>query len=365
MKTMTDAEKQEFIEFYYTNNYEQEKMSIDDKELYYELVEEGLAKDWEIALVAKGYGCFGETYLYDADWGESFRCISKLAERSGDACHYGNLGFIHYNGFLNNGIPQYEEALKCFTLGAICEDVKSEYLLSDMFRLGCGVPQNDKACYELISKAYFTTRDWFDDGMFGWDFADTAFRMGMLCENAIYSRGTDYESAYYYYLEALTGSKWRITGPKTYGVQQTHQEIKEALNRIEKKLPDHFFETYVEMDEPETINSLLYVRRQLELNVVNINGRTFIQAKCKPDQYVTGYKLITVPRLKYCKRVNKTGVYVKNPISIIGGNEDNEHYMIDDLYFNSESSTWNFMHNEDIVLSIKCDGFIFEGDVDI
>ena len=349
---MTDEEKQEIIKEIDINTEE-------ELQQYYELVEEGIAKDWICALEVKGYGCYGGNDLYECDWDEAFRCINRLAELTGNACYYNTLGYIYYYGRCNGGVPQYDEAFKCFAIGSACGYFESTYKLADMFEHGYGVPQNYHACHSLTTRHYHETRERFCKGEYGTNFCDVSLRVGGLYEKGI-DEDVDLIAAYTYYLEAKAASDLRLMTGDGYGDDRVAQRIDDAIARVEPQLPDNFWMDSIELDTPGPIGDLLSCNSSFDVTLTNTDGVYYLQAEGHETEHTSGCTLITVPNMHYSQLVRKVGLYIKNPTFLRGGKAATEKYQITQIMLNQDTDAWDFICGEQVVLSFKCEGFVFK-----
>ena len=97
------------------------------RELFKRIVDEECEKGNDLAMRIKGYGCYGGDKVFECDWEESRRIITKLFEKDGNPYFANTLGYIYYYGRCNNGIPEYEKAFQYFSVGAAHDVIESMY----------------------------------------------------------------------------------------------------------------------------------------------------------------------------------------------------------------------------------------------
>ena len=130
------------------------------------IIEEMCEKNDARAIETKAYCCYGGDPLYSCDWKTSRDCLLQLMEHPDtddeDRGRFANtLGYIYYYGRCNDGVPQYEEAAKYYSLGAACGYYESCYKMVDLYMNGHGVINIEMAALNLVSWVYGETRKRF------------------------------------------------------------------------------------------------------------------------------------------------------------------------------------------------------------
>ena len=300
MKKITDEEKIEFIEKYVDDV---DSIPKEEIEKYRSYVEEGCKKDWPVALHAKAYGCYGGDGIFEEDWFESRDCLLRLAELTDDPFCYNTLGYIYYYGRCNNGIPEYEKAFQCYSIGAAHGIYESQYKLADMFLTGNGCIKSASAGASLILSMYSENRDFFCNRNYECKFADVALRVGGLFENG-YGVEKDAELAYQYYLEAKCAIEKRIEFESHYGDKKVLSKIEEALERVKSQLPKEFFEKEVSYPFPVYIGDLLHHSVGMDITLDNKYGEYFLKASGFAGDDAGGCTLLTIPSKSFCGLVD-------------------------------------------------------------
>jgi len=357
MKKRTIAEKKEFIEIWADRMDELWNIYPNEAEEYKAVIEEGIEKAWPEALKAKGYACYGGNAIYPCDWDESKRCIERLAELTEDPYCYNTLGYIYYYGRCNGGVPQYDEAFKCFSVGHACGIFESTYKLADMFQNGYGIPKNSKATFELISRIYDENLEIFCGEHFEGKFADVALRLGNLFEQGI---GVEKSviNAYVLFLQAKYAIDMRTSHYDFYGDQKVKAAIEKALKRAEKKIdPDHFLDE-INIGVPGPIGDILSCSAAIEINLKAKGKQYYLEAKGIPDENGEGGRaLITLSEFKSCKLYDKAELRLIKPELI--SRDMSEKLYATSIHYNNEDDTWEFCDGERIVLKFRCEGFVF------
>ncbi len=207
--------------------------------LYRKFAEELASIDNIYGLNAVGYGCYGGNRAFDCDWERSRDSISKLFEIENEmpkkAFLANTLGYIYYYGRCNNGVPQYEEAYKCFSFAAFNEVYEAQYKIADMFKNGYGVVKSPETARNIVATLYNENIKYIREGNFNCKFADIALRMGGMCTDREDGEN-DYEEALYYYTQAEYAIRMRMMETNYYGDSKVSDAIANALASAKEKL---------------------------------------------------------------------------------------------------------------------------------
>ena len=205
---------------------------INEIQTFRQFTDEFCAVNDTKALEIKAYACYGDgSAIYEQDWFASRDCLEKLMEISPGPQYANTLGYIYYYGRCNKGIPEYEKAFKCFSIGAAGGHPESRYKLADMFMHGYDVTKNERTAANLIRESYEKELEQFCEGDFSSNFADAAFRMGNVFRKGI-GCWTDENKAYYFFLQARFAIKMRMQQGKHYGDHKVAANIEEAINEV-------------------------------------------------------------------------------------------------------------------------------------
>ena len=196
------------------------------------------------AMRIKAYACYGGNSVYACDWKESARLLDILWREHSFGQAANTLGYIYYYGRLDpNGNPDYERAFYYFSIGSTYGIVESKYKLADMFVNGYYVARNDRLARDIISDLYHDTRYRFENGDFGCDFADLAYRMGKLFRDvSCYeldsaSRKGALEVSKIYLLQAKFAIDQRIRSDYSYGDDKVKNNIETMLSEVSRSVP--------------------------------------------------------------------------------------------------------------------------------
>lgn len=355
----TDKEKQEYIARYVDDVKD---IPIKERDIYREFVEEGVLKEWPVALHAKAYGCYGGNLIFEEDWVSSRDCLLKLIELTDDPFCYNTLGYIYYYGRCNNRVPQYEEAFKYFSVGAAHGIYESMYKVADMFISGKGCLKSPSAGAKIITSMYADNRDAFCDEAFEGKFADVALRIGGLYEKGI-GMEQDFGEAYAFYKEALYAIDKRIALHDFYGDSKVKNNIEEALDRVKAQLPKDYFKKYITIDTPGPMGDLLAHSIGLDITLTNDNGIYTLRAKGYSNEDASGIALISIPQLNVCT-LSDTTVLELTPDAVVSSIKEFPYKaFVTGITYNENLDIWEFNYRDQNMLAIKTDGFILKNSV--
>lgn len=350
----TDKEKQKYIEKYVDDVNDIPKK---ERETYREFVEEGVLKEWPVALHAKAYGCYGGNCIFEEDWVASRDCLLKLVELTDDPFCYNTLGYIYYYGRCNNKVPQYDEAFKYFSVGAAHGIYESMYKLADMFISGKGCIKSPSAGAKIITSMYSDNRDAFCDEAFEGKFADVALRVGGLYEKGI-GFEQDIEEAFAFYKEALYAIEKRMSLYDFYGDIKVKRNVEEALERIKSQLPSDFFKKYITIETPGPMGDLLAHSIGLDITLTNDRGVYKLVAKGFSSEDASGIALVSIPQLDICT-LSDTVIVEFTPDATVSENIENPYKaFITGISYNDIADVWEFNYRDRTMLTVKTDGFI-------
>lgn len=360
-KPVSDDDKKEFIEYYYENPQELEQSDENVKAAYRVCVEEGVSKDWIVALTAKAYACYGGNCIYECDWEASRDLLLRLVELDGEnnPFYYNTLGYIFYYGRCNNGEPQYDEAFKYFSVGAIAGIFESRYKMADMLMGGKGVPKNLRSAATMIIGMYDENYDIFCKGGYDGKFADVSLRMGGLYE---YGTGLEknLELAYYHYLQAEYAIKLRSERYRQFGDGKVRERITQAAARVRAQLPEDFFKDHIEFENPAMFGLMLQGCSGLDIELDYRRGRYYLKGRTLAAQDDVEENLITVAEMEFCELADEVEMELVG-VSDVSSDDFPQKAFITHILFDDETGLWEFYHGDYSLLSFKCTGFLFRG----
>lgn len=314
------------------------------------------------ALERYGYSCYGGNKLFACDWITARNTFLKLLTHEDvddlEKCYYANtLGYIYYYGRCNNGVPQYEEALKYYSIGAAGGIYESVYKLADMYLNGYGTPVNKNAASCLVKLFYEENLKKIENEDFSCKFADIALRKGNLCRDGI-NRGDEY----YYYTLADFAVRKRLKYDH-YGDKKVFMGIQNELARIREKKPLKKISS-ISFDEP------LYIDHALEKNPCQISFKEMKQGLVisaerlvKPHKTRIRKFFICIPDAGYCELTGNVAMTaVKVTKYHVKGNK--KEFIADEIYVDQKPGGKTrevyFRHHRMIVATVTAESFRYK-----
>ncbi len=232
----THSSKYEILNRLEDPNYV-ENLEEQDLERISDMILEQAEKGLDLAMEVLAYSYYGGNTLFECNWIKSRNLFLEMMKKDSvedkDKCRYANtLGYIYYYGRCTDGVPDYANAFKYFSLGAAAGVFESMYKLSDMYKHGYYVEKNSMATEVLVRMVYDKTILHIQNEEFESKFADAALRMGNLCRDGIIKD----EDEYYYYTLADYAIKKRLEFHH-YGDEKVAAGIKKELDRIRQDRP--------------------------------------------------------------------------------------------------------------------------------
>ena len=278
--------------------------------LFRKIVNEKCEKNDQLALHIKGYSCYGGDKIFECDWEESRKCITKLFEMVGDPYYANTLGYIYYYGRCNGGAPEYEKAFQYFSVGAAFDVTESMYKQADMFLGGKGCIKSPQTFDHIINKLYVDARPKFCHGEDS-KFADIALRKASSME-----RAEDYENAFYYYLEADCAIKKRLKKSTFFGDKTVQEKITKSIEEIKTKLRPDFFKDEIVTDIPFWLFNMVADKCKSRIEIANISQNRYMIKISREKADHPGKALIVAEELERAKlaRVFETEFETEMPV---------------------------------------------------
>lgn len=246
-----------------------ELVSKSKKEVFKRIVDEECENEDVSAMHIKGYGCYGGDNIYECDWEESKKLITKLFEKTENPTYANTLGYIYYYGRCNNGVPEYEKAFQYFSIGAAHGVMESMYKQADMYLSGKGCIKSPDTADHIYGKLYEDAFPRFLDGEDA-KFADIALRMATGA-----MRKELFELALRHVLEAEAAIKWRLKKSDFFGDKKVAENIEKTHNEIKEKLPKEFIKEEYETEVPEWMEDMLWDGCKSKLSIERIKENQY------------------------------------------------------------------------------------------
>ena len=327
-----------------------------DPEAFRALVEEGVEKDWGEAVEILAYASYTGTELFPQDYYLSRDCLKRLIDNTNHPAPewYNTLGYIYYYGRTNDGTPEYEKALQCFTVGSSFGIFESRYKIADMLEEGNGLPKNPDAAAHLIIDMYFENRRRFEDQEFGGKFADLALRMGGLYENG-HGVDKDLSTALACYMQADLAIQMRKPF-REFGDGKVEERIKEGLKRVREALPKEFFKDTLTTPVPFLFGDILHNSNGMDVAYFKRDGDVYLLGAVVPEESDSRKYLFTVPELSICALSDSVILKVENAENVRVTGRD-KHVFINSIILDDKTGEWQFLYGDTPMIRFKCSGF--------
>lgn len=331
-----------------TNN-----VSNSRKELFKKIVDEACENGDVLAMRIKGYGCYGGDKVFECDWEESRKWITKLFEQSGDP-HYANtLGYIYYYGRCNGGVPEYEKAFQYYSVGAAHDLFESMYKIADMFLAGKGCIKSPETSAHIIHKIYDDSHNQFCYGEDA-NFADIALRWA-----AYFQRMERYTDALYHYLEADYAIKKRIKKSDFFGNKKVQEGITKGIQEAKEHIPAEYFKERVVTRNPYWLFDMIDRPNRAKFSIEHIEGNRYkmIVERRKKDHQ--GKALIVSPELECVTLTRKFESEFITDEPVIYKCTDKSNMLVTNISYSDENE-YTFCNGETEIFTIRNADYILE-----
>ena len=238
-RTYNRAQKIAMIS-HWNNNKLLEDANPDIKLLFRRFTDELSDSGDPEAIKIKAYALYGGNPVYECDYKEAARLFEILWKDYSFGYAANTLGFIYFDGKLDQGTPNYERAFYYFSVASAFNITESKYMLADMFMNGYYVSPNPSLAFQTYLKLYNETRYRFESGDAGCSFADCAYRLG----NALRVMPWQEVQRYKLLLEARYAINRRLAKAPDFGDLKVKREIESSLEDSRQLLKfEHRFKT--------------------------------------------------------------------------------------------------------------------------
>ena len=361
----TDFTKENFIKAVYENN-NMDHVTYEEIILYRDMVTELCDKGSREALRQRAYGCYGNgNRAFPADWQTSMDCLQQLYLMDGNPFIANTLGYMYYYGRTNEGEPQYDMAIKYFSVGAFAGYYQSMYKMGDIYAGGLGVRKQPYIAYRLYTDVYNSTYDDFRQQRFDYEFADAALRIA-----GCYKDGTgvrkDYMTSYRYYLEAMYAINKRMECSDNYGDSDVREHIAEGMRFVENQLAGKIDKSVImyRKNYPWLFGTASGTRRvEVNFRHIGFDRIKFTLALLEDDgtRTETGI-LIAIPEIGYCRLLFEPVFYADGIGSFWCMSQD--RFVYNNIIYNPDKNRYEFRMYEELVASLRADEYTFKAERD-
>lgn len=256
------------------------------------------------AMEKKAYCLYGGNAAYDCDWTASRDLLLALMKRddvsdAAKCCFANTLGYIYYYGRCTEGKPDYDNAMRYFTLGLAGGYYESAYKIADMYQAGKGTDKNDRAAYNLVKWVYDHNLEAFLYGNPQTKFADAALRLGTMNKDGIGIR-ENHREAYELFMQANLALAMRAAAGGYIGDNKVLAAIRRNLDSMREEFPDAKPCKYAASPVPIAIGALFDGKADVEVTIKRTKkGLTLSAWRLQQPG-----ALLTLPEYSYCEVIN-------------------------------------------------------------
>lgn len=323
------------------------------RELFKRIIDEECEKGNDLAMRIKGYGCYGGDKVFDCDWEESRKWVTKLFEKDGNPYYANTLGYIYYYGRCNNGVPEYEKAFQYFSVGAAHDLYESMYKIADMFLGGKGCIKSPETSAHIVFKLYQDSRPNFcmgDDAKF----ADIALRWA-----AHWQRRERYSEAFYHYLEADYAIKKRLKKSDFFGDKKVQENITKSIEEVKAKLEPGYFKDKEVTRNPFWLFDMIEDDCNAKFEINHLEGNRYRIKVTRPKKDYTGKALIVAPELECATLARSFESEFTTDEPIVYECKDKSNMFVNNIKYSDENE-YDFCNGNVTIFKIKNADYILQ-----
>lgn len=277
-------------------------------EKYRSYVETLCEHNIELGLLEKAYGSYTGNAVFKQDWKISEELLLKLVELHQNPWAANSLGYIYYYGRTTNGVPDYDKALKYFTIASLADIPEAKYKLCDMMTDGKGFPTKmPEMAFKALMPLYDDLLNEFKGENYSCEFADVAIRMGNFYYNLTKKGHFSLYYAYHYYMIAKYALELRMKHDPQFGDDSVMKRLlpkyEDAKGRFHKGIENN------EPDDTLSILEELMLNNTAMVQVRKLKDAKYrISVTLEPVKHQFFYcdkELVVLPTLDFCRLINK------------------------------------------------------------
>lgn len=362
----------------YTKDEDLRKASPEERALFKDFVKKLYRLGDIQAIRILAWSHYEGNVCYRQNWNKAKKYMLELFEKAGDPSAANSLGYIYFYGRCNNGEPEYEEAFKYFSYGALDGIDESIYKVADMLIHGTGVRKNVDMGMEMLVNGYRETLFDLCQGNYDCRFAEYAFRMGDASkEGLIYGLGN--RDAYRFYLETKMALEKR-KHLNFFGEAERIADVEERLSQMAKTLKLDLKRDEIKADYPIFINQMYEDKFPVKVRIYKNNPTGEYMLKISRFSFsdiLGGLKLpyeadmageehapkilVTYPELSYSNIVSEIEFRLESA-QILKMPEGTEVFYSDGFRKNEVTNAMEFYGNNELIAAIEAKWFVIKVD---
>lgn len=317
------------------------------------------------ALRIKGFACLGGNSVFKCDFKEAARCMEILWKEGGFGYAANTLGFICLEGRLTDGIPDYDQAFRYFSIGHAFGISESTYKLAEMFMEGICVAKNPEMAASLLERLYIDARYRFEQEDFEGAFAEAAMHMGQLQLKVYNDNPMGFKFMHDQALDFFLQSKYALMRRSPYGMSHSDRKISEIVDARISELSEgtKVYKASYKTSYPGPIRDFLSYRPSgtytLELKILKNNKiKITIRRLSSKNDSISPLTLLTYREFLCCDLTDNVTV-TGNEAKVVSIDSDNE-LIFDDASIESApdgETVIRFFHGNKETAVIKAANF--------
>ena len=317
------------------------------------------------ALRIKGFASLGGNSVFKCDYQEAAGCMEILWKEGGFGYAANTLGFIFYEGRLTDGVPDYDQAFRYFSIGHAFGISESTYKLAEMFMEGICVSKNPEMAASLLEKLYIDARYRFEQEDFEGSFAEAAMHMGQLQLKIFNENPAGFRFMHDQALDFFLQARYALTKRAQFGISLSDRKLSEIIEERIAELTAgvRYYKTSYSTPYPGPVRDFLTYRPSgtysLELKPLkNEKLKITIRRLSGRNETLSPLTLLTYRDLLCCDLTDSVTI-TGNDAFILSGDRESE-IIFDDASIESApdgETMIRFFHGNRETAAIKAAGF--------
>ena len=317
------------------------------------------------ALRIKGFACLGGNSVFKCDFFEAARCMEILWKEGGFGYAANTLGFICLEGRLTDGVPDYEQAFRYFSIGHAFGISESTYKLAEMFMEGICVAKNPEMAASLLERLYIDARYRFEQEDFEGAFAEAAMHMGQLQLKVFNDNPVGFRFMHDQALDFFLQAKYALMRRSQFGLTHSDRNISAIVDERIRELSEGIkvYKTSYKSSYPGPVRDFLSYRPTgtytLELKPLkNSRLKITIRRLSSKNETISPLTLLTYREFLCCDLTDNITV-TGNEAKVVSINSDND-LIFDDASIESApdgETVIRFFHGNKETAVIKAASF--------
>lgn len=317
------------------------------------------------ALRIKGFACLGGNSVFKCDFREAAACMEILWKEGGFGYAANTLGFICLEGRLTDGVPDYEQAFRYFSIGHAFGISESTFKLAQMFTEGLCVTRNLEMAASLLERLYIDSRYRFEQEDYDGAFAEAAMHMGQLQLKVYQDNPVSFMFMHDQALDFFLQARYALMRRSQFGLSQSDRKIAAIADERIRELTEgvKVYKTSYTTPYPGPVRDFLSYRPSgtysLELKVLKNNKmKITIRRLSSKNETLSPLTLITYREFLCCDLTDFVTV-TGNDAKVVSINSDND-LIFDDASIESApdgGAVIRFFHGNRETAVIKAGSF--------